>query len=318
MLRKAAALMAALILLTLSAAAFAITGDTGAPEDGYVPGRESNLNREWGTYKLESEEQEDVEYQAIYSGGELQQLEVDWVDPSGSGIGCNVVYDRKGHIISAAYEDEEEELYYDGRKWRDKQGKEVQGPDISFMKEYFKEYKADGYWFWDNTMSLIGLYLRELNPDLTDKWYQVVPIDLRTEGTYRYPTAASNLYYLGACDVTIRDGQVTVDYVLPKGEAYPRSHCIMWFTSLSQITTEFLDNPVSEYRFGEPVSIQDKLEGHDIALLFICNHLNYRVPISYDGTVMPTRYFRGRPVVVDMVNKYTALLEEMNTLYPDE
>ncbi len=44
--------------------------------------------------------------------------------------------------------------------------------------------------------------------------------------------------------------------------------------------------PVGSYEFGQPVSIEDDLKGQDIALLFICNRITYRVPIT-DTYMMP-------------------------------
>ena len=117
-------------------------------------------------------------------------------------------------------------------------------------------------------MSLLGLSLRDMYPDLTNKWYQVVPVDLTHDGVFRLSTVASNEYYLGSCIVIIQDGTVTTDYTIPSGCVDPKSSCLMWFTDIGDITAEFLENPVSSYEFGQPVSIEDDLKGQDIALLF--------------------------------------------------
>ena len=52
----------------------------------------------------------------------------------------------------------------------------------------------------NNTMSMIGLPLRELKPGLTTRWYHVLPVDLTEEGSFRYQMAVSNLYCMGCLD----------------------------------------------------------------------------------------------------------------------
>ena len=159
-------------------------------------------------------------------------------------------------------------------------------------------------------MSLVGLSLRDLYPDLTQRWYQVVPVDLRKEGVFHYRTAIGNMYYMGSCTVTIQNGTVTTDYELPPGHVYPKSDCLMWFTDISEITHDFLENPVGKYKFGEPVSIRDDLQGRDIALLFICNRITFRVPLT-NGGAMPVRYYRGMDTVQTTLREFEALFREM-------
>ena len=205
-------------------------------------------------------------------------MEIEWDDAE-----CEVTFDSERNIIRAEYETEDGEIYFDGREWHDEDGNEVDGPDLSFMRAYFDRYKIPSMWYGYNTMSLIGLSLRDMYPDLTKKWYQVVPVDLTQEGVFNFPTAVSNLFYFGGCTVTIRDGNVTTDYHIPRGEAYPKSDCLMWFTDIGEITSEFLNNPRGSYQFGQPVSIREDLKGRDIALLFICNQITYRDPLDNVG-----------------------------------
>ena len=179
------------------------------------------------------------------------------------------------------------------------------------MKKYYDSYRIEGRWYGNNTMSLIGLSLRDMYPQLTDKWYQVVPVDLTKEGTFRYPMAVGNMYYMGSCIVTVAGGTVITDYTLPHGKVAPDSDCLMWFTDIGEITTEFLEAPIGSYQFGQPVSVRDDLKGQDIALLFICNHVTYRVPLT-GGGVMPSRYYRGNRQVREMLKEFEALLARMD------
>ena len=142
-------------------------------------------------------------------------------------------------------------------------------------------------------MGLVGLPLRELYPSLTSRWYHIVPVDLTHEGTFYYKTVASNMFYTGYAAVTIRDGKVTVDYVIPYGTFYVEKQCLAWFTSIGDITTAFLENPESSFRYGKPVDIREELKGQDTALLFMCNRVSYQVPLDYSGTFMSRFYTTG-------------------------
>lgn len=277
----------------------------------YKPAREDDFGLSWGKVVIEQEGSDDdkkepePDYEATYEDGRLKELEIEIELKDGTEY--EVVFDRNRKILRAEYETDDGEIYYDGSAWHDEDGNEVEGPDLSFMNKYFKAYKLEGYWYGNNTVSLVGLSLREMDPQLTNKWYQVVPIDLTQEGVYRYPLAAGNMYYMGTCIVTVQDGTVTTDYTLPHGHVAPESDCLMWFTDIKDITTDFLEAPVGDYQFGEPVSIADDLKGQEIALLFICNHVTFRIPLT-SGGVMPSKYYRGN-------QKVRSLLREFEDLY---
>ena len=316
--RKLAVLLLVLALLPVPGA-FSLAEETAEPSAdplyGYRPKRENEINWETYVYEAEGDEDDDEvtpEYEATYSGGRLQELTIEIELDDGSEY--EVTYNSKKQIIRAEYETDDGEFYFDGSVWTNGDGETVEGPDLSFMYAYYKAYSLKGIWFGGNTMSLVGLSLREMYPELTNKWYHVVPVDLTREGTYRYRTAVSNMYYMGSCIVTVENGTVTTDYVLPHGHVEPESHCLMWFTDVSQITTEFLENPVGAYQFGKPVSIRDDLKGQEIALLFICNRLTYRVPLNSAGG-MPYKFYVGRPSVRKLISEYKLLFNRMQELY---
>lgn len=313
-MKKTVWMLLALILL-FSCAAAALAEETEAPlPDGYTPRREDDMYFEMGTSQIDETGPDGETYKAYYQSGNLKTLTIAKEDAAGKVL--TAVFNPKAKITKATYGKGDEQLTYKGNRWTDKAGNTVPGPDLTAMENYWQYYRKFEYWYRNNTMGLIGLYLKELKPDLTDKWYMVVPIDLREWGTYRFPCAASNLYHLGAVDVTISTKSVKVDYVLPKGLVYPQQNCMCWFTSLDEITPEFLETLESPYRFGEPVSREEQLKGHDIVLLFICNHINYRIPLTHDGLQTAVRYYRGRDQVKKMVNRYKALYKEMLELYP--
>lgn len=153
-------------------------------------------------------------------------------------------------------------------------------------------------WYSHNTLGLVGLPLRDLYPDLTDRWYNVVPVDLTVQGRQTYPLVASNLFYMGTACVDILGDSVTVTYQTPgnRWTAYlaVEDEALVWFTSVSDITSAFLENPVGEVAFGQPVSISEQLNGQDVALLFICNHVTYRQPCIGETGYL-TRYWPNLP-----------------------
>ena len=279
------------------------------PLSDYVPLREKEemLPGQLYIFEEESSDKSKPEYEAIYSDGRLLELEVEITLDNGAEV--EVVYDKDKKILRAEYDTPDGKIKYDGKTWKDKDGNTVEGPDLSFMEPYFDSYRLKGTWY-TNTVSLVGLPIRDLVPGLTDRWYQVIPVDLTRDGTYRFRTAAGSIYYLGSCRVIVDDGTVTTDYAIPPGYVYPKADCLMWFTSLDQITADFLENPVSPYRFGQPVSIRDDLGGKDIALLFICNHLTYRVPLDNHGSAL-TRYFPNKQAVKETRELYRSLLDRM-------
>ena len=73
-----------------------------------------------------------------------------------------------------------------------------------------------------------------------------------------------------------------------------KDQCLAWFTDVKDIDANFLNNPKSTHRFGQPVSIADDLKGQKVALLFICNHIDYHVPLQRSAA-RPSRLLRGNP-----------------------
>lgn len=298
-------------LMLLSAAA----AETGAAASGYVPARENlyGLYQDSGAHSSQTTvtipDGSELDFESFISCGQTQSMEAEIEQEDGTEY--EVCFDRNGKIVRAEYETDDGEIYFDGEAWQDENGTPASGPDLAFMRKYLDYQAVEGTWRHNNTMSLLGLSLRDMDPSLTNKWYQVVPVDLTQDGVFRFSTIASNEYYLGSCIVTIQDGTVTTDYTIPSGCVDPVSDCLMWFTDIRDITAEFLENPVGSYEFGQPVSIEDDLKGQDIALLFICNRITYRVPIT-DTYVMPAPFSRTNVGVQKLLAGYEALLEKMS------
>ena len=168
--------------------------------------------------------------------------------------------------------------------------------------------KVEYTWYDHNTVGVAGLSLRDMG--FTDKWYNVVPVDLTQDGVQTFSLVASNMYHIGKATVTVLDGQVTVDYQLHPGQGHLKDECVQWFTSLEDITADFLNDPVSELAFGQAVSIADDLDGAEVALLFICNHVTYRQPYHGDDGYL-SRYWPNRQRWIDYRAELTELMERM-------
>jgi hypothetical protein len=280
-------ILAAVMAVVMTAALFC--GPAAAETDmnaDYVPGRIGDRDRNKNLTIL-GQKDGDVEYEAGYADGSLKQLEVELEKDSGEEY--EVLYDASGKIVSAEYETDEGEISYDGSAWHDADGNEVTGPDLGFVKQYYDGYKIDRKAEPHRTHCVVGLPLRDLKPELTKKWYHVLPVDLTKEGTFRYRMVAGNLHYMGYCEVVIKDGKVTVDYMVPRGYVYPEKNVLAWFTNLDEITTEYLENPESRHRYGDPVDIATELKGQKVGLLFICNTLSYQVPYN-QRNAFPVRF----------------------------
>ena len=154
-----------------------------------------------------------------------------------------------------------------------------------------RDEKAERQWFENNTVCLRGLYLRDIAPGLTSLWYNIVPIDLTKQGRQTYDLIASNLYFVGKAYVDISGDQLTVSYDYYESEiAYPISECAALFTSMDELTAEYLDNPVPNFTVGRAVSISGDLNGSETALLFMLNRMTYTNPYDTVNHLL-TRYW---------------------------
>lgn len=164
-------------------------------------------------------------------------------------------------------------------------------------------------WYDHNTVCLAGLPVRELFPERTDRWYPVVPIDLTRQGVQTYDLVASNLFVIGQAAVLIDGDGVTVVYGLAKGEGYVKDECLRWFTTLADVTADFLEKPEGGAAFGETISIEKDLKGQDTALLFICNTVTYSQPYAGQGYL--PRYWPNLPQRVAERESMAELMDRM-------
>ena len=181
-------------------------------------------------------------------------------------------YDAEGKLLNAQVMTADGRYnYVDGQGWYFAQGwndrtpvaelpedvKAAVLPPLLVEKEEPVEEEPEYMWYSNNTVGVAGLSLRDMGK--TDKWYNVVPVDLSCDGEYTYSLVASNLYHIGKATVTVADGQATVNYKLHDGHGYMKSECVKWFASIDDITADFLNDPVSDLAFGQPMNIAEEL-----------------------------------------------------------
>ena len=229
-----------------------------------------------------------------------------------------------GGYISGAHFDEET------GKWLYEDGTEAEAPDVSAYWELAKQgipeekiakpKKPEAIWYSHNTAGVIGISLRDEYPDLTDKWYNVLPVDLSQDGTQTFQLVASNLYYIGSVSVTVAGDEVTTTYSFPTRydrHIYPEDECLAWFTGVDQITGEFLENPTANAQFGTAISKEKDLNGQSSALLFVCNHVTYRMPLN-DGGEKLVRFWRNHYKMADYFTNAKTMLEKVEAEHAEK
>ena len=234
----------------------------------------------------------------------------------------SVTYDPYGEVLfyRASSSDGFTYRYMDGQWERqEKDGtwshcrkpEDVNPSDLPPLLLLERKRTATGTWYPNNTVGVIGVSLRDRFPALTRKWYHVLPVDLTQQGTQSFKLVASNLYYIGRIYVTVHQDSVTVQYAYSNGLIFPKEDMFRWFTSMDQITHEFLEKPEGSMEYGRGYSISEELDGAQTALLFVCNRVTYRQPIWNDGTML-VRYWPNIESVKEHRKKAEDMLMKMS------
>ena len=151
-----------------------------------------------------------------------------------------------------------------------------------------------GTWYPDNTACCFGLPLRDMPRPKTDKWFHVTPIDLSLQGDQEFAYIGSNLYILGKVIVTVSGDTVFVNYhnfyESQGGNTKTTDEFMTIFHDLSEVTVNTARVPRS-FAFGQPISIENDLDGDTNVLLFILNHVTYCDYVT--GTHKLTRYWHN-------------------------
>jgi large subunit ribosomal protein L40e len=155
-----------------------------------------------------------------------------------------------------------------------------------------------------NTACSEGLRFRDIDPELTDKWYMFTPIDLSLPGTQTFRLIASNSRVIGLVTVDISAESITVNYDVSASGAQVQSEFMTLLRELdSAVPPEPENNSIVNYPFGEAISIAGQLDGNRTRLLFIRNVLTYR-PDSRGSSLFTDR----SPEHLELVSRLTSLL----------
>ncbi len=120
-----------------------------------------------------------------------------------------------------------------------------------------------------------GIRFRDLDNPLTESWYMFTPIDLSVDGVQTFDLIAGNFHWIGTVSVEVKEGNVTVTYDLVNNyEIHNYGEFLTILPSLADVTEVDIDE-MTNYAYGEPISIEEDLGGDTKVLLFMCNNVLY-------------------------------------------
>ena len=120
-----------------------------------------------------------------------------------------------------------------------------------------------------------GIRFRDLENAVTDYWYMFTPIDLSVDGEQTFELIAGNIHKIGTVTVVVKEGTVTVTYELVNKcdiEVFEEFMTIL--PSLEGIT-ELDFEAMTNYAYGEAISIEEQLGGDTKVLLLTRNLVRY-------------------------------------------
>lgn len=140
--------------------------------------------------------------------------------------------------------------------------------------------KTDAPWMWQNTVCSFGPHFRNIDPELTDKWYMFSAIDLSQDGVQTYELVAGGRYKIGNVTITVNGDEVTVDYdYFNDLYIYNQGEFFTFFPDFDSITT--VDPAeLTAMEYGKTYSIANDLNGDTNVLLYICNMVNFQTDID--------------------------------------
>lgn len=175
----------------------------------------------------------------------------------------------------------------------------------------------DHVWYNHNTICVAGIEFRQVRSDLTHKWYNFAAIDLTNDGVQKFDLVASNVFVIGSVTVTKNGDEVIVDWKLNRQGTNDAN-----FILENEFLTIFSDlNAVTEvepsrfegvtYEFGQPISIENDLNGDTNVLLYICNQATYCDNLSY-AYLNPIYHARYWPNLPSRIAQRNAMMELVN------
>ncbi|MBR0229672.1 MAG: hypothetical protein IJQ62_15100 [Clostridia bacterium] len=143
-----------------------------------------------------------------------------------------------------------------------------------------KIVKLDTELMKNNTLCAFGPRLRDTNlyPYNTDAWYMFTPFDASKEGTQTFELVASNTYIVGTVTLTIRDGNLKIDYTIADNTRFKVTE--EFFTVLNRITdlTQYEPEQLTDLRMGkgETINLEEKFGDDTSLVLYFCSRCDFR------------------------------------------
>lgn len=159
--------------------------------------------------------------------------------------------------------------------------------------------------YYNNTVCAFGPQFREVDANLTRAWYMFTPIDLSEEGEQRFDLIGGGMYVIGSVTVTVRDGEVTVDYEYNSRDVEAGREYFTFFRDFDSVTREDLNRLPKSFSYGKSYSIEEKLDGDTDVILFVCNTATFE---KTDRGVW--RYYETNEDRVEMRNAMLDMIEE--------
>ena len=139
---------------------------------------------------------------------------------------------------------------------------------------------AEAPWMWQNTVCSFGPHFRDIDPELTDKWYMFSAIDLSQDGVQTYELVAGGRYKIGNVTIAVNGDEVTVDYdYFNDLYVYNQGDFFTIFPDFDSITT-VEPSELTAMEYGKTYSIANDLGGDTNVLLYTCNVVNFQTDIE--------------------------------------
>ena len=134
----------------------------------------------------------------------------------------------------------------------------------------------------NNTVCAFGPRLRDVH--LYDQWYMFTPFDASQDGVQTYELVATNRYIVGTVTLTIRDGELTVDYKLNSNTI---DITLEFFTVLSEMDDidryepeELLSMRMTKLR---PINLEETFGSDRNLVLYFCSRCSYTYSNNFQG-----------------------------------
>ncbi len=139
----------------------------------------------------------------------------------------------------------------------------------------------------NNTVCAFGPRLRDVNlyPYNTDLWYMFTPFDASKDGVQTYELVASNMYIVGSVTLTIKDGNLTINYKL--NDPHKFTVTLEFFTVLNRIGDLVQYEPEDLVRMGlslkknQPINLAEKFGDDTNLVLYFCSRCDYTYSDKY-------------------------------------